>query len=121
MKLNHLNLPVADVNIAREFFCNYLGFISVDEKLNDTLSILRNTDNFTLVLMNNKLNEKGNSTYPDAFHFGFFVNNEAEVNAFYQKLQAGGVQLTQQPQRIRRTYGFYFHHQGILIEVAMMG
>jgi len=121
MKLNHLNLPVPDVNSARDFFIGHLNFYSLDVKTNDTIAVLRNNDNFTLVLMHNKLNEQGNSTYPDAFHIGFFLENEHAVNAFFEKLKLRGIILPQEPQRIRRTYGFYFHHQNIMIEVAVMG
>ena len=120
MKLNHLNLPVSDVPMAREFFQTYFGFQPVDAKLNDTLSVMQNDDLFTLVLMSSHLNENGNSTYPDAFHFGFFLDDEAQVNAMYHQLKEGGVELPQEPQRIRRTYGFYFKHQAVLIEVAVM-
>lgn len=120
MKLNHLNLPVANVPTAREFFQTYFGFESVDAKLNETLSVMQNDDRFTLVLMNNNLNENGNSTYPDAFHFGFFLDDEEQVNAMYNRLKDGGVELPQEPQRVRRTYGFYFKHQAVLIEVAVM-
>lgn len=118
MKLNHINLPVKDVAGARELFETYFGFQSVDVKLNDTLSVLKGEDGFTLVIMSEKLNQNGNNIYPDAFHIGFFQEKDEEVLAMYERLKAGGIPLTQQPQLIRKTFGFYFHYQGILIEVA---
>ncbi|MES2379327.1 MAG: VOC family protein [Bacteroidota bacterium] len=118
MKLNHLNLPVKDVTAAREFFETYFGFKSVDVKLNDTLSVLKGEDGFTLVIMSEKLNQNGNSVYPDAFHIGFFQSTDEEVTAMFERLKAGGIPLMQEPQLIRKTFGFYFTYQGILIEVA---
>lgn len=119
MKLNHLNLPVQDVAAARTFFETYLQFTPADSKPNDTIAVLYGSDGFTLVLMNERLNEKGNNAYPDAFHAGFFLKDEAEVNSLYEMLKAGGIELGKAPQQIRKTYGFYFYMQSVLIEIAV--
>ena len=121
MKLNHINLPVKDVTAARDFFETHFDFTSVDVKLNDTLSLLKGTDGFTLVIMSDKLNQNGNNIYPDAFHIGFFLKTNEEVIGMFERLKAGGITLTQEPQLIRKTFGFYFHYQGILIEIATEG
>lgn len=118
MTLNHINLTVQDVPAARTFFETYFAFKCEDSKPNDSLSVLIGTNGFVLVLMNQRLNEKGNHTYPDAFHIGFFFNNEAEVIALFDQLKSGGIPLKQQPQKIRRTFGFYFHFQGVMIEIG---
>ncbi len=118
MILNHINITVANVNAASEFFIRYFDFTSTDAKPNDTMSVLKGGDGFILVVMNNKLNEKGNNIYPDAFHLGFFTLFKEEVIAKYDLLKAGGIALPQQPQNIRRAFGFYFHLENIMIEVA---
>ena len=118
MTLNHLNLSVQDVPAARTFFETYFDLTSEDRKPNDTLSVLTGTDGFVLVLMNERLNQNGNKTYPDAFHLGFFLNNQEEVISLFDKLKDGGIHLEQQPQKIRRTFGFYFHFQTIMIEIG---
>jgi catechol 2,3-dioxygenase-like lactoylglutathione lyase family enzyme len=118
MRLNHINLSVKDVPSARSFFEEYMQFTSADSKPNDTLSVLNGPDRFLLVLMNERLNQQGNNTYPDAFHIGFYLKDEAEVTAFFEKLKAGGITLQQEPQQIRKTFGFYFYLQNILIEIA---
>ena len=118
MTLNHINLSVQDVPSARTFFETYFDFHVEDSKPNDTLSVLTGSDGFVLVLMNERLNQNGNKAYPDAFHLGFFVSNEAEVIAIFNKLKAGGITLEQQPQKIRKTFGFYFHFQSIMIEIG---
>lgn len=118
MKLNHLNLTVKDVPAARSFFENYLDFTSADSKPNDTLSVLNGADGFLLVLMNERLNQQGNNAYPDAFHIGFYLKDEAAVISLFEKLKAGGITLEQEPQQIRKTFGFYFYMQNIFIEIA---
>lgn len=118
MKLNHINLPVKDVTAAKIFFETYFDFKVVDIKENDTLCILSGADGFTLVLMSDKLNGNGNNAYPDAFHIGFFQDTDAKVTQFYQRLKNGGVEIGQEPRLIRKTFGFYFRFQNVLIEVA---
>jgi catechol 2,3-dioxygenase-like lactoylglutathione lyase family enzyme len=118
MKLNHVNLSVQDVPSARTFFEQYLKFTPADSKPNDSLAVLNGTDGFVLVLMNESLNRQGNTSYPDAFHVGFYLGNEAEVISLFEELQKGGITLEQAPQRIRKTFGFYFYLQNVLIEIA---
>lgn len=118
MKLNHLNLTVKDLASARSFFEEYMQFTCTDSKPNDTLSVLKGVDGFLLVLMNERLNQQGNNAYPDAFHIGFYLENEVAVSALFEKLKAGGIVLTQEPQMIRKTFGFYFYLQNIFIEIA---
>ena len=118
MKLNHINLPLKDVTAGREFFETHFGFKSVDSKPNDTLSILKGEDGFTLVLMSEKFNQNGNNTYPGAFHIGFFQPTDEAVTAIYHQLKNSGIHLEREPQLIRKTFGFYFNYQEILIEIA---
>ena len=118
MKLNHINLPVQDVPAATLFFETHFGFKSENSIVNDTISILRGDDDFVLVLMHNKLNQNGNSTYPDAFHIGFLQETNENVNSVYKRLKDAGIEVGDEPQRIRKTFGFYFKHQDILIEIS---
>jgi len=118
MKLNHVNLSVQDVPSARSFFEQYMQFTAVDSKPNDTLSVLNGTDGFVLVLMNESLNRQGNTTYPDAFHVGFLLGEEGKVLSLYEELQKGGIAVEKEPQRMRKTFGFYFYLQNVLIEIA---
>jgi catechol 2,3-dioxygenase-like lactoylglutathione lyase family enzyme len=118
MNLNHLNLSIPDVASARSLFESYLGFQCTDTKLNDTLSVLTGADGFILVLMSEQLNQNGNNAYPDSFHIGFYLKDEEEVKARFEILKAAGVHLDQEPQQIRKVFGFYFKHQNILIEIV---
>jgi catechol 2,3-dioxygenase-like lactoylglutathione lyase family enzyme len=119
MRLNHLNLPIPDVKATREFFETYFNFTCIEEKGDGALTVLKGEDDFTLVLMSESFNRNGQSAYPDAFHIGFLVNNQNEVDQLYTKLQQGGILLKQQPSPMRGVYGFYFHAPGnILTEVS---
>lgn len=118
MQLNHLNLSVKDVPATRVLFETYFDFICADPKLNDTLSVLNGPDGFILVLMNQRLNEKGNHAYPDAFHIGFYLEDEAAVTATWERLQSGGIVLEQVPQIMRKNFGFYFTFDTFMIEVT---
>ncbi|MGY0034925.1 VOC family protein [Pedobacter sp. NJ-S-72] len=118
MNLNHINLSIPDVPAARDFFETNLNFQCTDLKLNDTLSVLKGENGFILVLMNERLNQDGNHAYPDSFHIGFYLKDEEEVLSMFEKLKAAGVLLEQEPQKIRKVFGFYFKHQNILIEIV---
>ena len=118
MYLNHLNLSVQNVAVAREFFETYFDFTAADSKVNDTLTILNGADGFLLVIMNERLNQNGNNAYPDSFHIGFYMENEDAVKDKFNRLKDGGVPVEQLPQKIRRTFGFYFHFENIMIEIA---
>ncbi|QJB32226.1 VOC family protein [Chitinophaga oryzae] len=122
MTLNHLNLTVNNVTDAAHFFQTYLGFTAAnDHQPNEAMAILTGPDGFLLVLMHNRFNDKGNSTYPDAFHIGFYLPDQAAVHHIWQQLHDGGIALTETPRRIRKTFGFYFQYDNILIEITTPG
>jgi predicted enzyme related to lactoylglutathione lyase len=114
MKINHLNLCLSDVPAARTFFETYFNFTCRDTKENSKFAALDGEDGFVLVLM-----QDDTPSYPDNFHVGFFVEKEEDVIAVYERLTSGGIVVTQAPGRIRRTFGFYFRYQQILMEVAV--
>ncbi|TWF41580.1 hypothetical protein FHW36_103384 [Chitinophaga polysaccharea] len=118
MQLNHLNLSVQDVPATRALFETYFDFTCTDPKPNDALSVLKGPDNFVLVLMHQRFNEKGNHTYPDTFHIGFYLDSQAAVNQMHERLLQGDIPATQAPQFMRKTYGFYFLFDTFLIEVT---
>jgi catechol 2,3-dioxygenase-like lactoylglutathione lyase family enzyme len=118
MNLNHINLSVPDLAAARAFFETYLDFVCQDGKQNDVLSVLNGADDFILVLMSQQMNREGNHTYPDSFHIGFYLKDEKEVLDKFEQLSAAGLIMQQEPQKIRRVFGFYYLHQNILIEIV---
>jgi len=109
---------VQDIPSAKSLFETYFGFKSNDIKPNESLAVLEGENGFILVLMHEKLNESSNTSYPDAFHIGFYQENEEAVIAFYEKLKTSRIKIGNPPKKIRKTFGFYFKFQNILIEIA---
>ena len=118
MTLNHINLVIADMEAAIALFEKHFGFTCTGIKGDNVISILKNNENFVLVLMSPRLNQNGNSTYPDAFHIGFMQESTDAVTAIYEKLRSSGVVLEQEPKKIRDSFGFYFHFDNLMIEVG---
>jgi catechol 2,3-dioxygenase-like lactoylglutathione lyase family enzyme len=118
MQLNHLNFPVTDVAQTKAFFEKHFNFTCSEVKGN-MMAILEGENGFVLTLMSTDFNRNGNSTYPDAFHMGFLVNDRDKVHTIWQNLRNDGVVLEQEPHTMRGVYGFYFHAPGnILMEVS---
>lgn len=121
IKLNHVNLPVADVAASSEFFEQYFNFKCTDIKGNNMLAVMEGEDGFILVLMADTFNRNGNNNYPDAFHIGFLVDSHEQVVEVYDRLVEGGVNVTQPPGSLRGGYGFYFNAPGnILTEITCL-
>jgi catechol 2,3-dioxygenase-like lactoylglutathione lyase family enzyme len=119
MKLNHINLPIDDVDTTRQFFEQFFNFKCLEIKGDNALAILKGEDDFILVLMSKAFNKNAEISYPDAFHIGFLVKSDAQVDAAYQRLIAGNAVPEKPPGKIRGQYGFYFRAPGnLLIEVT---
>jgi catechol 2,3-dioxygenase-like lactoylglutathione lyase family enzyme len=118
MQINHLNFPVTDVAQSTAFFEKHFNFTCTETK-GEMMAILEGEEGFVLTLMSQNFNRNGNSTYPDAFHMGFLVNDRDKVQAIWQNLHNDGIALDQEPHSMRGVFGFYFHAPGnILIEVS---
>ena len=115
MKLNHINLILSNVAKGISFFETYFGFTCAEVKGDHIVAVLMGSDGFTLVLMANK---EGDPVYPHAFHIGFMQDNEEQVNAIYQKLKDGGIEVGNPPKKIRDSFGFYFNYEILMIEVG---
>ncbi len=115
MKLNHINLVVANLADAIRLFETYFNFQCTEIKGGNVVAILKGADNFTLVLMTDK---DGQATYPKAFHIGFTLDSEEALIKTYDTLKTGGIAVGQEPRKIRNSFGFYFHFDNITIEVG---
>jgi len=117
MRLNHINLCVADVKQTRFFFETYFGFACTEEKGDGIIAILKGEDDFLLVL--SKLRESDTAAYPQDFHVGFMQQTQQQVLDIYNALKAGGIAVEREPKKIRDSYGFYFIAPGgLTVEVA---
>ena len=115
MKLNHINLVVSNVKDAIHLFETYFHFNCIELKGDNIVAVLKNEEDFTLVLMKNK---EGDPVYPDAFHIGFIQPDIEAVTEIYNSLKNGGVAVGQEPRKIRDSFGFYFNFENIMIEVG---
>lgn len=121
MKLNHLNLPVENVNESKVFFETLFNFKCVDLKGDNLLAVLKGKDDFTLVLMSSSFNRNESIAFPSSFHIGFLVNTKEEVILQYNKLKDGNITLENEPKNMRGVFGFYSIAPGnILIEVSTL-
>jgi len=83
--LNHLNLRVADPGRAREFYEVWFGF---REKFSEEGAVfLTNDDRFLLALFP----AETDTSLPAGYHFGFNLDNPAEVRAMHRAMTERGV------------------------------
>ncbi|MDR6287582.1 catechol 2,3-dioxygenase-like lactoylglutathione lyase family enzyme [Inquilinus ginsengisoli] len=116
MRLNHLDLAVPDVALARDFFTSHFGLHHRETLGRDGLAIL--ADDGGLVLVLSRWRKQGAAAYPDGFHIGFLVETREEVDAQYEHLAAAGVEV-QPPSAMRGGWMFYLTGPGgVLIEVS---
>lgn len=88
MKLNHMNLAVADVPATRRFLERSFDLRPVGEG-HKNFVILLDDDGFALTLMGvGRLKTGG---YPKTFHIGFIQPSDADVNALHQRLADDGL------------------------------
>ena len=86
MKLNHLNLTVADVRAASEFLEKYFGLRITGG--NAGMAFLSDDNGIVLTLM--KAGRTTEVKYPGNFHIGFFVESEETVDAINRRLKDDG-------------------------------
>lgn len=117
MILNHIDLCVANVLETRDFFEKCFDFKSVSEKRVESIAILKDDSNFTLVLNNSESND--NIIYPKRFHIGFIVENKDKVIDIYNKVKNYLSDFQSEISENNRGYMFYFYAPGkILVEVS---
>jgi catechol 2,3-dioxygenase-like lactoylglutathione lyase family enzyme len=113
MKVNHLHLMVPDVPAAVAFFEKYFELRKAGG--NAGLTVLLDESGFVLTLM--KLGSRSSRTYPENFHLGFFVADEARVDALNERMRADGFDVA--PPRREHAYSFYVSAPGgFLVEVG---
>ncbi|UQA55265.1 VOC family protein [Polyangium aurulentum] len=88
MKLNHLDLQVPDVRAAAQFFERHFDLEISSNPNSPAIVILSDRHGFTLVLQRMK---DAQATYPEGFHIGFLIDDEAEVRRHHARLLAEGI------------------------------
>lgn len=88
MRLNHLNLRVADPAMCRDFYVTHFGFRPAFEA--EGGFFLRSDDGFLLALVP----PADHRPLPDGFHVGFGTTSPAEVTELHSRLHTAGVSAT---------------------------
>jgi catechol 2,3-dioxygenase-like lactoylglutathione lyase family enzyme len=87
-RLNHANLPVADVATLRDFFVRHFGFTQGAVRGKDAFVVLIGDDGFVLNLMRAHEGER----FPENFHVGFLLDDAERVRATHAGLREAGVE-----------------------------
>ena len=113
MRLNHMDLPVPDLQAAADYFERGFGFERVPARA-EGMAILRGEDGFALVLQQAK-----SVTYPPGLHIGFLQPSDEAVHAAYRRLADAGLPLPSAPAVSYGCLAFWCQIPGgILVEVS---
>lgn len=113
MKLNHIDLPVSDLEGAAAYFQRGFGFERIPARA-EGMAILRGEGGFALILQQAERVE-----YPPGFHIGFLQPSDAAVQAAYQRLADAGLPLPPVPTVNHGCLAFWCEAPGgILVEVS---
>jgi catechol 2,3-dioxygenase-like lactoylglutathione lyase family enzyme len=109
MKLNHINLPVNDVAVSRDFFAKYFGMRTTFELGKGALVIMK--DEGGMILNLSHFDRKSEISYHKDFHIGFFLESRDEVDAIYAKMIAEGL-VVEPPKESQGRWSFYVDAPG---------
>jgi lactoylglutathione lyase len=110
MKLNHLNLTVANPVETQQFHISYFGLKAMG-KANNNMAFLTDDNGMVLSLMRMKLGKESEVKYPATFHVGFIQESEKEVDEINRSLKADGFEVPP-PSRQHGSWTFYFDAPG---------
>ena len=118
-KLNHTNLPVAEVAPLRDFFTRYFGFVPIHEPAGSPMAVLRGEDGYILNIMKRRATD---GEFPKDFHVGFLFDAPDEVHAMHARLLADNVRAGDVENMTRRgitSVTFYcFAPNDVMVEVS---
>jgi catechol 2,3-dioxygenase-like lactoylglutathione lyase family enzyme len=115
MKLNHLDLQVADVPRAVTFFEEAFGFQLQSNRRSSAIAFLDDGEGFVLVLQRKK---SDTDRYPDGFHFGFLVDDVETVHRFHANARVLGLETSDMIENGRGTQVYVSGPDGLLAEVS---
>ena len=115
MKLNHLDLQVADVPRAVTFFEEAFGLQLQSNRRSSAIAFLSDGAGFVLVLQQKKSETE---RYPDGFHFGFLVDDVETVHRFHARAHGLGLETSEIIENGRGTQVYCGGPDGLLAEVS---
>jgi catechol-2,3-dioxygenase len=109
MKLNHLNLTVADVPGTQAFLAKYFGLQPGGG--NNNIAFLTDDNGIVLTLTSMKVAGVTEVKYPGAFHVGFIQESPGRVDEINRQLREDGFDVPP-PSRQHGSWTFYFESPG---------
>ncbi|EMA39183.1 VOC family protein [Halococcus hamelinensis] len=112
MNVNHVNLPVDDIEGAGGFMTTYFGLKR--RTINERIAVLADDDGFVLTLMN--AGEGAGAESPS--HLGFYLGDRETVDDLHQRFADDGFD-PMEPTVQHGRYGFYVEAPGgLTVEVG---
>jgi catechol 2,3-dioxygenase-like lactoylglutathione lyase family enzyme len=116
MKLNHIDIPVADIAGARRFFETHFELHCIFTR-DDGLTVLLDEGGLALTL--SPLPQGEALKYPTGFHIGFNLDNEDELFEIHQRIVSAGATIVRPLGDLAGALTFHCQAPGrILVEVA---
>jgi len=116
MKLNHLDLQISDVPKTVSFFERFFDFELQSNRSSKAIAFLSDRHGFLLVLQHRKNDAE---RYPEGFHLGFLVDDEAQVVETRARLADAGHEVSEVIRNNRGVMIYCKAEDGILIEVSV--
>lgn len=88
MNMNHVNLPVPDIQETRAFLEGYFGLRFLEPA--DTSKIIVAIDESGTIVALSNFSNADSFSYPDAFHIGFNQPSRDAVDILHQRLIGDG-------------------------------
>jgi catechol 2,3-dioxygenase-like lactoylglutathione lyase family enzyme len=115
MKLNHLDLQVADVRATTTLFQSLFGLRLQSNPSSSSIAILGDDDGFVLVLQRAR---NAAETYPSGFHLGFTLESVDTVHDVQARARALHLDVSDVIENNRGTMVYCRMPDGYLVEVS---
>jgi catechol 2,3-dioxygenase-like lactoylglutathione lyase family enzyme len=118
MRLNHIDLPVSDVQRTVGWFEQLFDFQLRSSRSSPAIAILNDGHGFVLVLQRRR---NPAEAYPEGFHIGFVVEDVDTVQRFHTRARAASLEVSDIQRNNHGTQVYWKTPEGFLIEVSCRG
>jgi catechol 2,3-dioxygenase-like lactoylglutathione lyase family enzyme len=115
MKLNHLDLQVADVRATVALFQSLFGLRLQSNPRSSSIAILGDDDGFVLVLQRTR---SAADSYPSGFHLGFTLESVDTVHEVESRARALQLDVSEVIENNRGTMVYCSMPDGYVVEVS---
>jgi catechol 2,3-dioxygenase-like lactoylglutathione lyase family enzyme len=114
MKLHHIDIQVHDVLADSAFFQEHFGLTPQSNPRSPAIAILSDGHGFVLVLQR-RVDDR---PYPEGFHVGFYLADDAAVRAVHTQARAKGADVSELIVTGRGTSIYFNAPGGYKVEVT---